>query len=252
MKTIRTFFLLTILALSPFSYANTTTFTPAQQAQIQTIVHDYLLNNPQMLVQMATRLQQNKIQQATNDNIRSLFFTPASPTMGNAKGDVTIVEFLDYQCPHCKHSDAFINQLLTSDPGVRVIYKEIPIFGDMSEFAVRAALASQQQGKFAAMHDALIKAKAPFNKQQILDIANSVGLDVAKLQNDMNSDAIDQEIKNSEQLAAEFNLPGTPAFVITTTPASTTTKLTNVFLIPGDTDLATLKQRVSAARNKTS
>jgi protein-disulfide isomerase len=249
-KTIYAVFLFCLLALSPFSYADTTTFTPAQQAQIQTIVHEYLLKNPQLLMEMAQRLQQDKMQQAVSNNMQSLFFSPNSPVMGNPKADVTVVAFLDYQCPHCKHVAPFINKLLNTDSNVRVIYKELPIFGQISEFASRAALAAQMQNKYSVFHDALMQAKAPFTQDQVLDIAKSVGLDITKLKSDMNSDAVTQEIKTTMQLAGSLNLEGTPAFVIVTTPANANVKLKNIAFIPGDTDFDTLQRKVKAIRVK--
>jgi protein-disulfide isomerase len=228
-------------------------FTPAQQAQIQSIVHDYLINNPQVLMEMVQRIQQaqqGKVQQIIAENGQALFFTPTSPTVGNPKGDVTVVEFLDYQCPHCKHVDPFIEQLLSKDANVRVVFKQFPIFGETSEFAARAALAAQQQGKYLVLHKALIQAKGRFSDQQILDIAKAAGLDVAKLQTAMNSAVVTQEIKANKQMADTLNLPGTPAFIIVNTPTNPTVKPTRIFLIPGDTDLKTLEQRVADARKK--
>lgn len=250
MKAIQLILFICISLLSTSSYADATNFTPTQQTQIQSIVRDYLLNNPQILVEMAQRLQQDKVQQAVSSNIKPLFFAETSPVAGNSKADVTVVEFLDYQCPHCKHVAPFVNQLLSNDSNVRVIYKGLPVFGEVSEYAIRAALAAQQQGKFTAIHDALLKANAPFTKQQILDIAKSAGLDIAKLKTDMSLPIIDQELKNNEQLAATFNLPGTPAFIITVTPASSSAKPGKVFLVPGDTDFSTLKRRVNAVETK--
>jgi protein-disulfide isomerase len=230
---------------------NATTFTPAQQAQIQTTVRHYLLNNPQILTEMVQRLQDSKLQQAVGGNVKAFFFAAGSPTAGNPKGDVTLIEFFDYQCPHCKHADPLVTQALAADPGLRVIFKQFPIFGAPSEFAARAALAAQQQGKYLAFHTALMNMKGPFKSNtQILDLAKATGLDAAKLQADMNSPAITQEINTNKQLADALNLPGTPAFVIAPTPASASAKLVNVSLIPGDTDLATIKKNIAAARDK--
>lgn len=242
---------LSLLACSISAFANTTNptaFTPAQQTQIQTIVHDYLLNNPQLVMEMVQKLQQGKIQQAVSENSQALFFAPTSPVIGNPKGNVTLVEFLDYQCPHCKHVDPLVSQLLSSDANLRVVFKELPIFGEPSEFAARAALAAALQGKYAALHNALIQAKAPFTDVQLLGIAKTVGLDVSKLQADMSSAAITQELKNNRQLADALNLPGTPAFVIVSTPETATATPTRILFIPGDTDFKTLKKNVAAAR----
>jgi protein-disulfide isomerase len=250
-KTICAIVLFCLFAISPSSYAELTTFSPAQQSQIQTIVRDYLLKNPQILMEMAQRLQQNKIEQVVNANVPSLFFSPTSPVLGNARANVTVVTFLDYQCPHCKHVAPFINKLVSSDANVRVIVKELPIFGEISEFASRAALAARLQNKYPAFHAALMQAKAPFTQQQILDIAKSVGLNIDKLKSDMNSDAITQEIKTTMQLASALNLAGTPAFIIVKTPVNANSKIAQVGYIPGDTDFTTLRDQVNALRAKT-
>src|SRR5262249_24609588 len=147
-----------------------TTFNANQVQQIQQVVHDYLIKNPQVLVEASEVLQKQammKVEQnaktAINQSASKVFADPASPVGGNPKGTVTIVEFFDYQCPHCKEMEAIIEKLVGKDKNLRVVYKELPIFGTNSRFASNAALASQEQGadKYVKLHDALMAASNP-------------------------------------------------------------------------------------------
>ncbi|MFN7098284.1 MAG: DsbA family protein, partial [Gammaproteobacteria bacterium] len=192
--------------------------------QVQQIVHDYLLNNPQILVQVSQKLQQQQMQQMQQvqqnaqkvipDISAQLFSDKSSPIGGNVNGDVTMVEFFDYQCPHCKDMAAIVGDLTKQDGNLKIVYKELPIFGADSQFAAAAALASMQQGKYDQFHNALMQAPAPLTSDVVMQVAQANGLNVVQLQKDMNSDAVKQELKDNMQLAQKLKLMGTPAFVI--------------------------------------
>lgn len=249
----RAFFFFSALTYSFVANADLTakdSFSPQQQIELQKIIHDYLLSNPRLVVEMIQKLKQSQADQAINSSTQQLFFDPISPALGNSNSDVTVVEFLDYQCGHCKHAAPMMQQLLQNDSNVRVVFKQLPIFGEGSEFAARAVLAAQQQGKYAALDHALMIAKPPFTREQILSIAKSVGLDTKKLEADMNSAEISKEIDNNKELAGALNIPGTPAFVVVTTPKNATTKPAKSFLVPGETDLGNLQQLITEARKQ--
>lgn len=240
--------------------ADTQSFTADQQAQIQKIVHDYLVNNPQVLVEVANALQsQQQAQQneqalkALPANAKDLFYDPNSPVAGNPNGNITVVEFFDYQCPHCKNVSPEINKLVNSDNNVRVVFKQLPIFGSNSEFAARAALAANAQGKYLELHNAMMNTQSGLSHEAVLKIASNLGLDIKKLQTDMNSQAITQELKSNFKLANAFNFPGTPAFVIAKVPVGNAAKnasaFNNAYFIPGEASESDLQKYVDKAKN---
>ncbi len=192
-----------------------------QVQQIEQVVHDYLVKNPQVLVEASEALR-NQMQQgqekAASGAIRShskqLFSNSNSPVAGNPQGTVTLVEFFDYQCGHCKEMAGIVGTLIKQNSNLRVVFKELPIFGGASDLAAQAALAAQKQGKFYAFHEALMQASNPLDETKIMDVAKSVGLNTATLATDMKSAAIAQEIKANTQLAQDLQLMGTPAFVL--------------------------------------
>jgi protein-disulfide isomerase len=251
---IRSLFLATLVTvgMSTTVYA-ADTLTPAQQKQVQQIVHDYLLNNPQILVQVSQKLQEQQMQQMQQvqqnaqkvipDVSAQLFNDKTSPVSGNLNGDVTMVEFFDYQCPHCKDMATVIESLAKQDGNLKIIYKELPIFGADSQFAAAAALASVNQGKYEQFHNALMQAPDPLTNDVVMQVAQSAGLNVDQLKKDMNSDAIKQELKDNVQLAQKLQLMGTPAFVITNTK-----NIDQSVLIPGTTSQDVLQSIISQAR----
>lgn len=156
---------------------------------------------------------------ANADEVKALFHQPNDPVLGNPKGKVTVVEFFDYQCGHCVSMSSVMSSIIKANPDVRVVYKELPIRGPMSEFASRAALAARMQGKYAEFSHALFKTSQPYTEASILDAAKESGLDMAKLKKDMHSAAITNQLRSTEQLAQTLQLTGTPAFFIGKTDA---------------------------------
>jgi len=229
-KTLSVLALSSILTVSPLALAaNATPTTPSsvfsteQIEQVKRIMHDYLVSNPQVLVEASLALQKQEVQQveqkaqaAIVQNANQLFADPASPVIGNPKGDLTIVEFFDYQCPHCKDMAGPIDQVKKADPNIRIVLKELPIFGNSSRDAAAAALASQQQGPdmYLKFHNALLAAPNPLDKDKIMQIAKSVGLDTDKLTAAMNSDAVKKQLDDNFTLAQGLGLVGTPTFII--------------------------------------
>lgn len=189
--------------------------------QIEQVIHDYLVNNPQVLVEasqaLRDQMQKNQEENAVTgikENAKALFNDPNSPIVGNTEALVSIVEFFDYQCSHCKDMTGAINNLISNNKNVRIVFKELPIFGGTSEYAAKAALAAQKQGKFYAFHEALMKEKNPLTKESITAVAQSVGLNTDTLAKDMNSAEVKDEIKHNFQLAQGLQLMGTPAFIL--------------------------------------
>ena len=191
------------------------------QQEIEKIVHDYLLREPEVLAEAFRRLQQRqsaaaamKAKQAIQNNRQALLSDQASPVEGNAQGKVTIVEFFDYRCVHCRRVASTIDQIMSSNASVRVVYKNFPVLGEPSVLAARAAVAAQQQGGWPKLHRAMLAFQGDFTVESILALGASVGLDPARLKTDMMSPATDKALQANMTLAAALGLDATPSFVI--------------------------------------
>jgi protein-disulfide isomerase len=149
--------------------------------------------------------------------VASLAQPPLMPAAGAKDADVTIVEFFDYNCPFCKETAPELVKLLHGDPKVRILYKEWPLFGDVSEYAARSALAANWQGKFLTAHDALIGAANDLDKNSQVDaILKSAGVDLTQLARDRTAHAaeITAILSRDAQEAAALGFKGTPGIVV--------------------------------------
>ena len=224
-------------------------------------IEDAMANNPPLLSpeqvrsalmefqnEMLAQAQQ-KAQTVLNNQHASLVNAPISPVEGNINGNTTLIEFFDYQCVYCRQMASLIEQLKKSDPQLRIVYKEFPILGQNSEFAARAALAAQKQGKFAQLHEALMVSSKPLTQAQVLELAKGVGLNIDTLQKDANDPQITQELQNNVSLAKSLGLVATPAFIITATQLNANGAKTSATLIPGTSDLQRLEKAIAKAQN---
>ena len=166
--------------------------TPGQEKAVRDLVKEYLLKNPEIIVEalqdLRRRQQLAKEKQAREALVKrrdELLRDKDTPVGGNPKGDVTIVEFFDYQCGYCKRVMQTVIDSTKADGNVRVVFKEFPILGETSLVAAQAALASHKQGKYEAFHFALMGHRGRLSPDVIMSIAKSVGLDVKKLKDDM-------------------------------------------------------------------
>lgn len=230
---------------APASQANAQKFTPGQEQQIQQIVHDYLVKNPQVLVEASQALQaqqEKQMQTAAMDAVKAnkaqLFDNKYSPSVGNANGTVTVVEFFDYQCGHCRAMAPIMSKIADSDKNVRLVFKELPIFGGTSKYAAEAALAAMAQGKYYPFHNELLKANGPLSEKKVLDMAKKAGLNVEKLQKDMKSPKVQKEIQTNFALAQDLKIMGTPTFVLANKAQ------TEFRYIPGATSLENLQKEI--------
>ena len=185
--------------------------------RIKELVLEAIRENPgivfeaaQLFEQQQQALQAQAAAQVFDTEKATLENDPNAPVLGNPDGDVTVVEFFDYNCPYCRRVKPEMEALLAADPNVRVVYREWPILGDGSVFAARAALASRNQGKYEEFHWAMMQ----LNEASILRTAEDIGLDVAQLRRDMNGPEIEEHIQTSMRLAQSLGFSGTPSFVI--------------------------------------
>jgi protein-disulfide isomerase len=217
--------------------------SPAQKTEFEKLVHDYLLEHPEILRDMANKLEVNdKLAADTarettlKTQAKDIFHSPMDAIVGNPKGDVTVVEFMDYNCGWCKKSVTELQALVAKDKNVRVVMKEFPIFGEGSEYAARAALASVKQGKYWEFHQAMFASEGKITPEVVDQIAKEKGLDVAKMKIDMKAAEIDAAIKKNQALAQSLALTGTPGFIVDNQ------------LIPGYTELANLEAMLATTR----
>ena len=219
--------------------------SPQQNTQqTEQVVHDYLLNHPEVIMQSVQdfqKKQMDQMQDATKamaaQNVNSLFHQPNDPVAGNPNGKVTLVEFLDYQCGHCIAMTPVVDTLIKSNPDLRVVFKQFPIRGPVSTVAAKAALAANNQGKFMAFHLALIKilssSQQPLSENDIYKAAETAGLNLGKLKKDMNNKETDKALAANYQLAQNLKLMGTPAFFIGKTNLNNNATATAITYIPG-------------------
>lgn len=208
--------------------AATSSLSPQQVKDVQQVIHDYLLSNPGILVQAWQKLQEQKQAEAQAQaielikaNYKQIFYDPSSPVTGNKRGKVTLVEFFDYQCVHCKEMGKIIKNLTAKNKNLRVVFKDWPIFGGNSILAAKAAFAANMQGKYLAYHNALLSAKPPLDQDKLNSIASKLKLNMAKFNLDMSNQKWDKVIKSNSDLATKLKLIGTPAFIVGNKSGST-------------------------------
>lgn len=205
-----------------------------------------------MIVQAIQNFQQKQYQQAEQtvkqtQQIASTFATPlfhqsGDPVAGNPNGKVTVVEFFDYQCPHCIDMGPVMDEIIKKNPDIRVVYKEFPIRGPVSDLAARAALAANKQGKYHEFSSKLLQQGKSLTQDAVYQTAKDVGLDVNKLKTDMNNKEISDQLKNNMKLGQNLKLFGTPAFFIGKTDAKG-----KINYVPGQMDQAQLQGMIDDA-----
>lgn len=235
---IRLLALLAVLAATPAVAAEPS----LPRAEIERIVREYLLREPEVLYQALQELQTRRETAASErqravvaERRREIFDNPADPVIGDPQGDVTLVEFFDYRCGYCRTMTPTLRQLLEQDGKLRLVMKEFPILGPESVIASQAALAAQRQGKYREMHFALLEAES-LTQDSIMALARREGLDPERLAADMESGPVRSQLEANLKLAETLGVTGTPAFLI------------GDQVIPGATDLERLTQLVEEQR----
>lgn len=188
---------------------------------IEKIVREYLLRNPEVLFEAVQRHREKQERQqaerdraAVKQHAKELLADPDSFVGGNPDGDVTLVEFFDYRCGYCKRFTSVLERIVKQDPKLRVVYKEFPVLGEDSFRAAQAALAARAQGYYLEFHEALMKADGPLTDEAIMSVAKTVGLDVRRLKRDMETPKVANILGNNHKLAAALDIDGTPTLVI--------------------------------------
>jgi protein-disulfide isomerase len=217
-------------------------FTPAQKAEIIQIVREALRRDPGILREAVGALQadegrlREEASRAAIAASRDSLVDPADPVGGNPAGDVTIVEFFDARCPYCKRLEPTMAELLRSDRGIRLVYKDLPILGPASLLGSKALLAAQAQGAYEKLRDALMRGNAEISKDTIRADAERLGLDWPRLERDMDDPSLRNRLDANIRLAHNLGIQGTPALVI------------GQELVPGAVELPDLQKAIAAAR----
>ena len=218
---------------------------------VQRIVKDYLIKNPGVLREALTELVKSRLSAAAGignqsmaaaikSNAKLLLESPRQVTLGNPQGDITLVEFFDYNCGYCKRALSDMTALLKDDPNLRIVLKELPVLGPGSTEAARVAAAAHMQDptgqKYLVFHQALLGGHGPANRDTALAAARAAGFDMERLQADMTSDEVNQSLTESAKLAQAVGINGTPGYVIGDT------------VVAGAVGVAALKERIEASR----
>lgn len=192
-----------------------------QRADVEKTIEKYLLGNPQILVQMSEALERHQneqrvalVRKTISEQADEIFRDGYGLEAGNPDGDVTVVEFSDYNCPYCKRAFNHVRKLIEKDAKVRVVLKEFPIFGERSRGAARVAIAAGKQGKYFEMHSALLRNPGQNNEATALKLAEQLGLDVDKLREDMKSDEVKTIIDKTRELGNKLGIQGTPFYLV--------------------------------------
>ncbi len=205
--------------------ASAQTFSDGQRGEIETIVKNYLISHPEVLEEAMNEL--NKRQAAAEEekhlasiaqNSEAIFNSPRNVTLGNKNGDVTFVEFFDYNCGYCKRAMTDMLDLMKADPKLKVVLKEFPVLSEGSVDAAKVAVAVRMQdpggAKYLDFHQRLLGGRGQADKARALAAAKEAGLDVARLEKDMASPEARATIDENFKLAESMGMNGTPSYVI--------------------------------------
>ena len=215
--------LIALAALGVPTVAPAQSFTDTQRSDIETIVRNYLVSHPEVLEEAMNELSKRqaeaevqKHEESITKNASLIFNSPRGVTLGNKDGDVTFVEFFDYNCGYCKHAMADMLDLLKNDHKLKVVLKEFPVLSEGSVEAARVAVAARMQdpNKYLDFHTKLLGGRGPADKARAIAAAKDAGYDTARIEKDMASPEVKATIQENFKLAEEMGMNGTPSYVI--------------------------------------
>jgi protein-disulfide isomerase len=221
--------------------------SPSERPEIEKIIKEYLLANPEVLRDAMMELQRREAaaeaQQraaAVKKNEKLIFDSPRGVVVGNRQGDVSIVEFFDYNCGYCKRALDDMMTMMQADPKLKFVLKEFPVLGPGSLEAAKVAIAVRMQDKsgtkYMDFHRRLLGTRGEANQARALAAAKEAGLDMAQIDKDLKSEEIDATLLESVQLADALGISGTPSYVI------------GGEVVPGAVGAATLMKHVQSVR----
>ncbi len=220
--------------------------SPQERARVESIIRDYLLKNPEILQEVMAELEKKQAtaQEEARKSIlieqRDALFRPANEiVLGNPNGDITLVEFFDYNCGYCKRALSDLGEMIKSDSKLRVVLLDYPVLGPGSVEASQVAVAAKMQltpAKFFDFHTRLLMGRGQANKARALEVAREVGLDMARLEKDMADPKVQQTIREIAMMGEKLKITGTPSYVVGTD------------VVEGAVGAAALRQAIAQAR----
>ena len=236
-----------VLALPAAALAQAQSFGSDQRREIERIVKDYLLANPELLQDVMSELEKRqasaeaeKHRASVKEHSAALFTSPRQVTLGNPQGDVTVVEFFDYNCSYCKRAMSDMLELLKTDGKLKFVLKEFPVLGEGSIQAAQVAAAVRMQDKsgkkYLEFHQKLLGGRGQADRTRALAAAKDAGLDMARIEKDMASDEVKATMEENFKLADALGLNGTPSYVVGSD------------VVVGAVGLNALREKVNAAR----
>ncbi len=214
-----------LLALPAAPPAQAETFSVDQRQEIEAVIKAYLVQHPEVLQEAMTELEKRqqaaeteKHRTAVQENKATLLSSPHQVVLGNPQGNVTMVEFFDYNCGFCKRALSDMLTLLKTDPNLKFVLKEFPVLGEGSVEAAQVAVAARMQDatgkKYIEFHQKLLGGRGPADKVRALAVAKDVGFDIARIERDMSSDEVKKTIDENMKLADAIGVSGTPSYVV--------------------------------------
>jgi protein-disulfide isomerase len=236
-----------LLVLPAAAQAPAETFSADQRTEIGQIIKDYLMAHPEIMTDVINELDKRqkeaeveKHRTAVKENFATLFTSPHQVVLGNPKGNVTMVEFFDYNCGYCKRAMSDMLDLLKADGNLRFVLKEFPVLGEGSVEAAHVAVAARMQDKtgkkYLEFHQKLLGGRGPADKARALAAAKDAGFDIARIEKDMQSPEVKATIDENMKLAEELGVNGTPSYVVGSD------------VVVGAIGLDGLKQKIEAER----
>ncbi len=205
--------------------ASAENFSGGQRGEIETIIRNYLIAHPEVLEEAMAELNKRqaaaeaeKHEESVAQNSDTIFNSPRGVVLGNKDGDVTFVEFFDYNCGYCKRAMTDMLDLMKSDSKLKVVLKEFPVLSQGSVEAAQVAVAVRMQDpggkKYLDFHQRLLGGRGPADKARAIAAANEAGLDVARIEKDLASPEVRATIEENFKLAESMGMNGTPSYVI--------------------------------------
>ena len=236
------------IALALPTAAPAQTFSDGQRGDIEKIVREYLLAHPEVLQEALGELDKRqaaaeieKHRAAVAENAALIYSSPRQITLGNPQGDITVVEFFDYNCGFCKKAMSDMNDMIKSDPKIKFVLKEFPVLGEGSQQAAQVAVAVRMQDKtggkkYLEFHQKLLGGRGAADKARALAVAKEVGMNMAQLEKDLASAEIKSTLDESFKLAEALGLNGTPSYIV------------GPDVVVGAVGLPALQERINMAR----
>ncbi len=204
--------------------ANAQSLSEAQKNEVRGLVREYILQNPEIIQEAMTELERKQGEAERTARVKALESlsgalseSPRAIVVGNPAGDVTLVEFFDYNCSYCKKAMGDVKTLIKNDPKLRVVIRDFPVLGPDSVEASMAAVAAKKQitgEKYWEFHEKLLESRGRVGKERVFAVAKEMGADVAKLQKDMDAAETRATVEETMRFADALHLQGTPAFIV--------------------------------------